>query len=235
MRKRSDAGAPRAGPRPVARRRSLPGGRAVVGGLLVALAAVLTWVAGSRPAGPTGAPAVVARRSLGAGSRLTAADLSVRRIDLPPDVSARTFASPGAVAGAVAVAPIAAGELVQASSVVAHAPDGYELAIPTDGTGLVDGVAPGERVDVLATYGSGAEAFTVAVVLGAVVIDVPASAPDAFGAVAAPVLTVAVHSRDDALAVTHAIHAGAVTLVRATGTARAGTGPTPTYRTPASP
>jgi hypothetical protein len=240
MRKRPDAASARAareipGPRPVARRRPLPGGRAVAGGLLVGLAAVLTWVAASGPAGPAGAPAVVARRSVRAGVRLTDADLAVRRIDLPPDVASRTFGSTAALAGAVVVAPIAAGELVQASSVATGVPAGFELAIPVEDAGLVDGVEPGERVDVLATYGTGTDAFTVAVVLGAVVVEVPAPVSDGFGAAVAPVLTVALRSRADALAVTHAIHAGAVTLVRATaGGSSGGTSP-PTYRTPASP
>src|SRR5262249_12403140 len=117
---------------------------------------------------------VVASRPLAIGSTLDRADLTTAAIHLPPGPSrARAYTRPVALVGAVVVAPVAAGELVQASDVVAAAttPGARQMSVPVDAARAVGGrLNPGEFVDVLATYGTGADAFTVPVVSGARVI-----------------------------------------------------------------
>ena len=221
------AGVPRALPR----RASLPTGRALVGGLLVALAmlgVLLTLAAGrSRPSDRF----VVARTSLAVGSVLTAADVALQPMDLPPALgSRRAFRDPHRLVGAVVVAPVAAGELVQASAVADKAPSAdREMAVRVARSDAVNGrIRAGDRVDVAATFGSGSDAYTAFVVRDAEVIarDQPGGA---LGDRDHEVLTLALASPADALAVAHAVAAGEVSVVRSTGGQPAGTEP---YRAP---
>ncbi|TML58120.1 MAG: hypothetical protein E6G17_12765, partial [Actinobacteria bacterium] len=72
--------------RAVRRRRSLPSGRALVGGLLVAIAAVGVFGAWlSATAAPTSSY-VVARHDIAPGHRVTRADLALVRLHLPPSL-----------------------------------------------------------------------------------------------------------------------------------------------------
>ncbi|HEX9993902.1 MAG TPA: SAF domain-containing protein [Acidimicrobiales bacterium] len=212
-------------------RRALPGGRAVLGGLLVAVAAVGTFAAyGNATAGPSTSYAV-ATADLPAGHRVEPADLELRRMDLPASVAGRAFTSADAVVGAVTLAPLAAGELVQAGALVppggAPAPAAeLSFAVPVDRA--VNGtLRPGERVDVLATYGTGGAAHTMVVVRGALLL-ADDEGEQAIGA-STRVLTLALEDPDDVVRVTHAVRAGEVTVVRAT-TASGATGTIDDYR-----
>ena len=214
--------------RTVRRRRGLPGSRAVVGGLLVACAAVGLFAAASRNGGGPSHSYVVARHDLAAGARLQASDLAVTPMDLPPDLGERAFESPQPLLGATLVAPLGAGELVQASAVVARRSDAAsrELTFTLERGHLGSGIKEGERADVLATYGSGNDAFTTVVVRQALLvgIDRPRTAGDG-----PTTVTVAIDDPADALALAHALQLGKITVVRATG-APPLPGVTPTYR-----
>ena len=78
-------------------------------------------------------------------------------------------------------------------------------------------------MDVLATYGTGGDAYTVVVVAGARVADRTTSAASLSDR-GDEVVTLALPASADALAVAHAVNAGEVTLVRTAGTP---TDPTP--------
>lgn len=204
--------------RAVRNRRGVPGGRAVVGGLLVAVAAVGVFAAyGDATATPSTAYAVAAA-DLPVGHRISPADVDLRPMDLPAAVASRAFTAPDALAGAVTLAPLAAGELVQAGALLPagrSAAPATELsfAVPVDRA--VNGtLLPGERIDVLATYGTGSAAHTTVVVRGALVLGND-EGEQAIGA-STRVLTVALEDPDDVLRVTHAVRAGEVTVVRAT-------------------
>jgi Flp pilus assembly protein CpaB len=208
--------------RTLSRRSTLPTGRAVVGGFLVALAALGIFAAwSSASTGPT-ATYVVARRDLPIGSRLTADDLTSLPMDLPDVVAAHAvFRSERPLIGSTTVGPIRRGELVQAGDVVRKRSAAPELEVSfelDDARALAGTLRPGERVDVLATFGAGGDTYTVAVVRQALVLD----AGHGGGGLAAAdrdVISVAVPTAQDALALTHALNAGKVTLVRATGAA----------------
>jgi Flp pilus assembly protein CpaB len=221
-----------AGPRPrVRNRRGVPGGRAVVGGLLVAVAAVGVFAAyGDATAGPSTSYAV-ATSDLPVGRRIGPSDVELRSMDLPAAVAGRAFTSADAVVGAVTLAPLARGELVQAGALVpaggAPTPAAeLSFAIPVDRA--VNGtLRPGERIDVLATYGTGGAAHTTVVVRGVLLLGND-EGEAAIGA-STRVLTVALEDPDDVVRVTHAVRAGEVTVVRAT-TAAAGGGTIDDYR-----
>jgi hypothetical protein len=96
---------------------------------------------------------------------------------------------------------------------------------------VADRLRPGDRVDVLATVGTGAAARTEVVVRQALVQQRSGSS----GALAgdAVAITLAVDDPAQVLAVAHALRAAEVTLVRATGTAVDDDGPS-TWPPPAA-
>ncbi len=222
--------------RSVRRQTSLPGSRAAIGGFLVALSALGIFSAYSRAAaGPT-TSFVVARRDVAVGSRLTADDLAPVAMELPDALAnGSAFRTEGDLVGATTVGPVRKGDLVQASDVVRKrsGPEELEVSFALESSRAVAGsLRPGELVDVLATFGAGSDAYTVTVVHHARVLDArPAGGPLAGGDT--DVIRLALTSDADALAVTHAVNVGDVTLVRATGTAGGGA-PGQTYRAPAA-
>ena len=161
--------------RVVRRRRSLPGSRAVVGGLLVTAAAVGTYGAyASATTAPTDTY-VALTRDVAAGERLQPGDLALVEGDLP-DAQRRVVLTDLAVAtGAVAVAPLQAGQLLGTGDVVklAGALGRAQLSIPVEPARANNGeLTRGERVDVIATSTSGGTGETRTIARDAVVVRV---------------------------------------------------------------
>ena len=206
--------------RPLKRRSTLPSGRAVVGGFLVALSALGIFAAYSRAtAGPT-TSYVVARSDIPVGTRLTADDLTLLPMELPPVVAgSAVFDGEEPLVGATTVGPIRRGEIVQAGDVVKKRSGAEELEISfaiDSSRALAGTLRPGERVDVLATFGAGGETYTVTVVRQARILETSTDG-NALADGASEVISLALQSSDEALALSHAINAGDVTLVRSTG------------------
>lgn len=210
---------------PLPRRSAVPTGRAVVGGFLVALSALGLFVAWTRAAAGPQATYVVARHDVPVGARLTADDLTVLPMDLPDEVVRHAvFSRPATLVGATTVGPIRRGELVQAGDVVRKraGADQLEVSFAVDASRAVAGsLREGELVDVASTFGSGATAYTVTVVRQARVLDVGVDG-DSLTRNRTQVISLAVRSSDEALALSHAVNAGEVTLVRSTGTSVSG-------------
>ncbi len=227
---RANGHPPGPAPRPLRRRRTLPGGRAVFGGLLVAASAVGLFAAYAQASARHKTSYVVARHAVTPGTQLGPSDLSVSAMDLPPELRSRAFQRVTEVAGNTLVAPLAAGELVQASALVASRPGAAArvMSFPVERSHLGP-VKPGERVDVLATFGTGADAFTTIVLSQAQIVEVDRS-KSALGDDGSVVLTVGVDDPADAVALAHAVQLAKLTVVSATG-APAINGPPPTYRT----
>ena len=224
------------GGRTLTRRSPLPTGRAVVGGFLVALAALGIFAAySSAAAGPT-TTYVVARRDIPIGTRLSADDLTSLPMDLPEVVASEAaFSSEAPLVGATTIGPIRRGELLQAGDVVKKRSAAGELEVSFEiasSRALAGTLRPGERVDVLATFGAGAETYTVTVVRQARVLE---TGPQRGGVVDGDtdVISLALPTADDAMALTHAVNAGKVTLVRSTG-ATVGAEVGKPYRAPAA-
>jgi Flp pilus assembly protein CpaB len=219
---------PRLEPAPrrrIERPHRLPGGRAVVGGLLVALAGVGTLVAWQQASGTPDARYAVATRALRPGEALAAGDVRLVPVDLPRGVAGGAFRDADAVAGRVALGPIDEGELVQAGALsepgsgVPTAEVSFALARDR----ALDGrLASGDLVDVFVTVDAGTSLVAERV---QVVTVTDGGASFATGAELTVTLALTDPAvRDDLI---QAVRAGEVTLVRAThaGEASSGAGP----------
>ena len=228
--------------RQVRRRQPLPTGRAVVGGFLVAASALGIYAAWASAAGGPDERFTVARRDLAIGHRIEAGDLALQPMDLPATLARSAFSNPRLLVGSTVVGPVGKGELVQAGDVVdaAGAPTDLEVSFAVERSRAVAGsLRAGEFVDVLATFGAGGDTYTTTVVVGARVL----AAGDRSGGLGAGderTITLAVRSAGEARAVTHAVNAGEVVLVRSHPPADNSTGTSDadrsgTYRAPAAP
>lgn len=197
-----------------ARGRSVPGGRAVLGGFLVAAAVVGLFWASSRESGPSQLY-VVAAHDLAPGTRLGAGDLRRQPLDLPPSLAGRAFTDEAALEGSVAIGPLAAGELVQASAVVAKpsSPSSREVSVAVPAATLPPGLETGERIDVVATFGAGGDAFSTYVVRQAQIVGLDQVGRDERDTT----VTVALDDPNEAIALAHASQQAKLTVVRATG------------------
>lgn len=207
-------------------RRSLPGGRAVVGAFLVVLAAVGTFGAHlTATAAPT-TSYLVAARGFEIGHVLTASDLTeeglrAAAMDLPTEQAARVLPADDAtradLVGRVVVAPIAAGDLLQHSALAGatEAGDGVTMSfsLPVD-RALAGRVGPGERVDVLATAtGAGRVGSETRVVARQVTVVAVLAAGDGLNG-GRVTLTVEVPDLATAQVLQHAVDTAQVALLR---------------------
>lgn len=201
--------------RTIHRRPGLPGGRALVGALLMSLAAVGVFLAYS---GANEAPRdalVVASRAIRVGEEITTDDVRVVRGELPGSTRAATFATTDDVLGRVALGPIDEGEIVQAGAVTAVRPadGGHEVALTLPREQLAVGrLKAGERVDVFVTY----EERTASVARGAEVVQVATASDGSLTSDREVSVVVAVSSGDVVAALVHALRTGDVTVVRST-------------------
>lgn len=203
--------------RSTGRRAALPNGRAVVGGLLVAAAAVGTYAAWASADDPPATRFAIATRDVAVGEVLDASDLELVAMDAHPTVARAAFEGDdaGLLVGQVAVAPLRRGDLVQRSAVVVpEAADGArQLSFPIDVSAALAGTLEiGERVDVLVTEGGDVgEATTTVVAEGATVARILGD--DDGGRL---VVLLSVPDGTDLLALTTAARVGDLTLVRTT-------------------
>ena len=195
------------------RQRGLPGGRAVLGGVLMAVAVVGVFVAYQRAEGDEGDPVVVADRALRLGEVVEASDLRVVHGEMPGDTAA--FSDIDLLVGRVALAPIGEGEIVQPSSLtddVAGEPV-HEVAITLPGRQIAVGrLKAGEAVDVFVTY----DDRTESVVRRARVVQIGVEDDESLTSDREVSLVVAVPSGEAVAAVVHALRTGDVTVVRST-------------------
>jgi Flp pilus assembly protein CpaB len=220
----SHNGAPPGGARPVGRRKQLPGGRAVVGGLLVAASAVGLFAAYTgATAGPSSAYVTVAH-DIRPGAILRTADLRLVRIELPAAQRAVSFTDRRRLVGTVALARMRAGELVQSADVaeVSSAGRRAEISVAVEPANAMNGdrayLRGGERVDVIVTVTSGGTPVTRTVARDVMVVDV-LTGDRALGTSGALTVVLAVERADlESIAGANAV--GKITLARTTGLAR---------------
>lgn len=187
-------------------------GAVVLAGVSLALL-VASWVSGVRTNGAS--LAVVVTRSIPAGATIERSDLGVASVSVPPSVH-RTLLTVDDALGRTAAVAIAPGAILERSMVAgpsAVTPErSITIAVPT--TSLAPGViAPGDRVDVLATTQNSATPSTLTIATQLLVLDVQASSGD-------ELVTVATRSLDQALAIAQALATAKVDLVNATGVTR---------------
>ena len=217
-----DPTAGRTGPaRSIGRRRAVPSSRAVVGALLITLAAVGTFAISQRGGGDTGARYVVVTKALAPGARIDAGSVATRPLALDADVAAQAFQDVQQVVGSVALGPMNAGQLVQRAEV---APPnkidgavqlGHELTFPVERDRVPENLRRGERVAVLATYGTGNDARTTTTAQHAIVVGFESDG-DAIGTKRSARLTVLVDNPSMVIETAHASQAADITIVRTT-------------------
>lgn len=204
--------------RVVARVPGVPGSRAVVGGLLVALAGVGTFVSWQRASGAPERSYAVAERTLQPGDPITADAIRFEPIDLPAGVAGAAFRTPADLEGRVMVAPVGEGELLQqgALSDQGQGEAAAEVSVSLARDLAVDGrLRTGDTVDVYATQDEG----TSVVAEGVRVISVT-EAGGSFGDGSELTVTLALTDPAQRVPVIHAARDGQVTLVRTTHVTR---------------
>lgn len=216
------------------RRPSRPNSRTIVGGLLVSTAALATFLTVTGAGGTPQESIVISRRAIVAGERLDSSTLTTTLIDKRTAESFHGFRTIDALAGAVALAPIGDGELIQRSAVLTGGPTEptREFSFPVDRDRAMNGdLRSGERVDVLATYGSGSDATTTVLARDAGVIRVSDAKSSSMGSSGKLIITLALSSADQLLEAVHAAQVASITVVRSTlagdsvGTRSSVTGP----------
>jgi Flp pilus assembly protein CpaB len=191
----------------------------VVGGALVVLAAVGAYLVATAADDGTAATVVVATRPLTVGEPVTAEDLRTVPADLPGAALDRLVTTTDLAPGSVALAAIEADQPVPRTAVgTAPAGGDHDLSFALERHRALDGrLRPGDLVDVVATFGAGADATTEFVVRGIRVVDVHAPSSGTGATSATVTLTVALDGDDDVLRTAHALELAKVSLVRSTG------------------
>jgi len=204
--------------RRITRPRGLPGGRAVVGALLIAAAAVTVFAAYLDATSEPSTRFLVASEPIPTGTVI--ADLATAEamfssaplalVDAVAEHAVTVDDLDGLV-GHTVVATLEAGELIQRSALLdgeratgAHV---MSFAVPV-ADAVAGSVSPGETIDVLATSRSSGEPTTVYVVRGVPVLAVGSSGPGS-----SLVLTVALSDVGEVQALGHAVHTATVFVV----------------------
>jgi Flp pilus assembly protein CpaB len=206
------AGAPP--PRVVARPPGLPGARAVLGAVLVTVAAVATFASWRQASGTPDRTYAVAATGLDPGDAVSADAVRFVGIDLPAGVAHAAFSDAADLEGRVTVAPIAPGELIQRGSLSDQraGPAAAEVSLALERALAVDGrLAPGDEVDVYGTT----EGETRRVADGLRIVTITA-AGGSFDEGDQLTVTLAVPDAAQRLAVIGAARGGVVTLARTT-------------------
>lgn len=209
--------------RRITRPRSLPGGRAVVGALLIAASAVVVFaayldatadpatrflVAADPVASGTVIEDIDAARGLFSSAPLTLVDAVAEHAVEVDDLES--------IVGHTLVAPLQRGELLQRSVLLdgERATGGHVMSFSLPAADAVAGsLVPGETIDVLAT-GRGSRAPTTSYI----VRGVPLLAVSSGGSGSNVVLTVALGGVDEVQALGHAVHTATVFVVSTTAT-----------------
>jgi Flp pilus assembly protein CpaB len=205
-------------PRTVARRRSLPGGRAVLGGFLVAASATGVFAAWSASTHGPSASYVVVTNDVAPGERIERSDLALVSVDLPSAQRRLAFTDLGVLVGATALSPLTDGQLVQSSEVAkpVGAPERAQISLRIEPGAAVGGdLRAGDVVDVIVTYTSGGEPTTSTISHGAHVVRVLAD-DQRVGSGGAVVVVLAVRPAE-LESIAEAAAAGHVTIARTTG------------------
>jgi Flp pilus assembly protein CpaB len=167
---------------------------------------------------------VVAADDLPAGRVLGATDLDTVAIDLPAAQAGAAFRDPSSLVGTITLAPVAEGELLQASAIGAPTDDGVPtvaMSLPA-AAALGGDLRPGDRVDAYVTFGSELDATTQLVAASAVVVAVSSPRDDVVAEAGQVQVRLAVEDPTHRIALINAVNAGTVTLAAVTGADGAG-------------
>ncbi len=201
--------------------RPLPSGRAVLGALLVTVAALTAFLTARGGDGEPSERYLVAARPLAPGEILAAADVVAVPMDLPGPQASSAFTATESVVGSATRGPVAAGALLtdavlEPSSEGAVSPStGHyreiSFAVPR-ARALLGNLVPGDRVDVVASE----DTSSVVLVQQALVVAVSSGSDDALVLSEDVVITLALTGAQEALAVAHGAAVNELTVIRST-------------------
>lgn len=200
--------------------RLIPRHRAMIGGLLITMAAALALLAANGGSGIPSRTVIVATRTIAPGTRVTATDLELHTGPLSADLAGNGFTDIDQLLAATTVAPVGAGEIIQHSAVRTDGgrSSGVGLSFPIDREHALDGdLRPGDTVDVLATFGSGLDAETAVLARSVRLAGITTTDATSVAGAGRLVVTATFTDTDQLLDVAHAAQSAALTLVRTTG------------------
>lgn len=203
-------------------RRGLPTGRAVVGALLVAGAAVAAFVLATSGATVPDTNYLVVARPVAAGTTLRLDDVTAEALELTPVVSGAALTGTAGIEGATALRDLNVGELLAADDLVAAAViDGeplgaiHELSFPVDRERAATNLVRGDRVTILTTQLRTDSPTTLVAIEDAVVLAWD-SHDEGLGTSGTAVLTLALDDAASVVELTHLSQQGPITVVRST-------------------
>ena len=210
----------------------LPTGRALVGGLLVALSVIGIFAAHRAATADRRVDYLIVAHDVAGGARLRAEDLALAPMDLYVGTRGRAITNPNDVIGRVAVSPLHEGDLLLRSSTIAAADaatTSRRVGLSLDAADALGGeVSVGDRVDLVSVPRS--EGPAQVIVRGAVVTAVGGTADAGVGSAEHVRLNLDVATEEDARLVVEAHARGGVTLVAASNMAFGDPGPGPGRR-----
>lgn len=196
---------------------SLPRGRAVLGALLVTCSIVGLITTHRAATAPQLEGWLVATSDIPAGTRIEAADLGLTQLDLGDVVSRGAFRDPDAVIGRVALGSIRKGEILQRGTVgepQVQAGSARRVTVSLPRARALDGaLAPGARVDVLATTG---EPDTTTVITREALVVSTGGGSDGLGSTGEVTVSLVVADETAATAIVDASVHGTLTLISPT-------------------
>lgn len=198
--------------RAVRRRRTLPGGRAVVGAFLVMAASVGVFAAYLDATAAPSTSWLVAARAIAPGSVVTADALDTAAMDVPDGQRAALVPADALdrVVGRVALGPVRPGDLLLWTTVLAvEAPVGattFTFAVPTNRVAFRGDLAAGDRIDLVATYADTTQFVARGIPLLA--------SPAATASEGSATITVAIDDPGTVLRIANALDAAKVFVVR---------------------
>ena len=203
--------------------RRLPNGRAMLGGVLIAVAAIALFAATNAGNSKPTTSYLVANRNVKAGQVVTATDVSLIAMDLPEAVARQALDHPRLAVGTIALDRIPAGSVLHRAQTAAgsrtHGKALLSFSISADRAAAGD-LTAGDRIDVLVTWDHTTDGDTEVVARNLPVTDVTKPGRNALGDDAKLTVSVNVANGTDLVPLTRAIRAGQLTLVRTTGVVR---------------
>jgi hypothetical protein len=183
---------------------------------LVAVAAVVVFAASLAGSSHPGQSWVVTARPVAAGTILGPGDLTSATMRLSPSAASLAYRQPARVEGRALAVALPAGALVQNPLLVpsSQRPRMRPVSVTADPVSL-NGLTPGEPVDVLATQGTGTGTSVAVVLRGAILIAAAQPGSSALNAGGSGQVTIGVATLAEVEAVVQAAHAGTITLVAA--------------------
>ena len=208
-------------PRRVHSSRGLPTSRAVVGGLLISIAALGTYIVATSDAPDPRRPYAVAVEPIAAGQVIEAGSIDLRMLQLDTDVAQRAVPDLALLPGTVALAPFAPGDLITRTLVVPAESDVAasvmaEVSFPVQPERTPRNLTAGEHITVFATSSVASKSSTHVAAIDAIVVHYDTNR-DSIGAIRGAVLTLALPPSVNLTSFVHDTQVSDLEIVRSNG------------------